>query len=301
MPLCAPYGRVQVRKPVAYFDHIRACNAFNPTRFRPFRVAGATVGAVANDLMPRLLAFENVFEADGGALAMAAHLDDFEARSAAMEIVLKEFAAEGRIRGWRNEPFRVAADFRSEPLLRMERAGAPLFGVTSYGVHVNGFVRDHGRLAVWIGRRSANKPNYPGMLDNLCAGAIAFGMGVRETLIKEAREEASIPESIATRALPVGAIRYCCEGDGGLRPDVLYVYDLELPGDFTPLPSDGEIAEYMLWPVERMAGLVRDTFDFKFNCNLVAIDFLIRHGFIPADDPDYLALVEGLHRPRGIL
>ena len=194
----------------------------------------------------------------------------------------------------------VSADFGATPLLRMERAGAPLFGVTSYGVHVNGIVRDGDVLSMWIGRRSASKPNYPNMLDNVCAGAIAFGMGVRETLIKEAREEASIPEVLAARAKPVAALRYCCEGDGGLRPDVLFVHDLDLPPDFTPTPGDGEIAEYMLWPLDRVAARVRDSFDFKFNCNLVVIDFLIRHGVIAADEPDYLALIEGLHRPREI-
>jgi 8-oxo-dGTP pyrophosphatase MutT (NUDIX family) len=138
------------------------------------------------------------------------------------------------------------------------------------------------------------------MLDNLCAGAVPFGLGARETLIKEAHEEASIPAAIAGTALPVGAIRYCCEGDGGLRPDVLFAYDLELPADFVPRPGDGEIAEYMLWPIAEVAERVRDTFDFKFNCNLVIVDFLIRHGLIAADEPDFLALVEGLHCPRDI-
>jgi hypothetical protein len=35
--------------------------------------------------------------------------------------------------------------------------------------------------------------------------------------------------------------------------------------------------------------------DFKFNCALVVIDFLIRHGLIAPDHPDYVALVRGLH------
>jgi hypothetical protein len=40
---------------------------------------------------------------------------------------------------------------------------------------------------------------------------------------------------------------------------------------------------------------VRDTDDFKFNCALVVIDFLIRHGVVaPDDEPDYLTLVRGL-------
>jgi hypothetical protein len=283
---------------VAYLDHIKACNAFDPARFRPFRVAGQTVGAVAHDLVPRLLSCDGVFEADTMSIAMSPRLNDFGARTEAMARVLSELRDEGRIDGWRNEMFRVSSDFSAEPLLKMERAGAPLFGVTSYGVHVNGFVRDSQGLSMWIGRRSPTKPNYPNMLDNLCAGAIAFGMGVKETLIKEAGEEASIPEAIASRARSAGAIRYCCEGDGGLRPDVLFVYDLELPAAFTPAPHDGEIAEYMLWPIEKVAARVRDTFEFKFNCNLVIVDFLIRHGLIAADERDFLPLAEGLHRPR---
>jgi hypothetical protein len=40
---------------------------------------------------------------------------------------------------------------------------------------------------------------------------------------------------------------------------------------------------------------VRDSEDFKFNVALVIIDFLIRRGFVTPDDPDYVALVDGLH------
>ena len=41
--------------------------------------------------------------------------------------------------------------------------------------------------------------------------------------------------------MPSGAITYCCARDGGLRPDILFVYDLELPADFVPAPGDDEI------------------------------------------------------------
>ena len=47
-------------------------------------------------------------------------------------------------------------------------------------------------------------------------------------------------------------------------------------------------------PVAEVARLVRDTDEFKFNVNLVIIDFLIRHGVIPPEDPEYLDLVKGL-------
>ena len=84
------------------------------------------------------------------------------------------------------------------------------------------------------------------------------------------------------------------EWSEGLRHDVLFCYDLELPADFTPVNTDGETAEFYLWPMEKIAKTVEGGDDFKFNCSLVVIDFLIRHGLIAPDHPDYLALLRGL-------
>jgi len=58
--------------------------------------------------------------------------------------------------------------------------------------------------------------------------------------------------------------------------------------------APGEIESFALWPIERVARTVAETREFKDNCNLVIIDFLIRHGLIQPDDPDYVALVSGL-------
>ncbi len=77
---------------------------------------------------------------------------------------------------------------------------------------------------------------------------------------------------------------------------MLFIYDLELPTDFTPRPTDGEVAEFLLWPLAQVRDTVRDGDGFKFNCALVAIDFLIRHGIIGPDEPSYLKLVRSLRR-----
>jgi hypothetical protein len=45
-----------------------------------------------------------------------------------------------------------------------------------------------------------------------------------------------------------------------------------------------------------VAEIVRETEEFKANCNLVIIDFLIRHGLLDPDQEDYTRLVTGLHR-----
>ena len=96
--------------------------------------------------------------------------------------------------------------------------------------------------------------------------------------------------------MPVGTISYVYQEGSGLKPDLQYCFDLELPADFVPQNRDGEIAEFGLWPIEKVAEVVRDSFRFKFNCNLVIIDFLVRHGVIAPDHPDYVAITQGLRR-----
>jgi hypothetical protein len=77
----------------------------------------------------------------------------------------------------------------------------------------------------------------------------------------------------------------------------MYCYDLEVPEDFQPVNTDGEVAGFELQPVEQVMATVRETDEFKLNCNLVIIDFLIRHGLIGPEEPDYLDLIQGLRSP----
>jgi hypothetical protein len=53
-----------------------------------------------------------------------------------------------------------------------------------------------------------------------------------------------------------------------------------LPADFRPVPADGEVESFELWPVARVLAAVRETDDFKFNVPLVLIDFFLRHGLV---------------------
>ena len=149
---------------------------------------------------------------------------------------------------------------------------------------------------MWIGKRSMTKPTGPGKLDHLAAGGQPHGIGLVENMIKECAEEAAIPRTLAETLVPVGVVTYRCEREEGLRDDVLYCFDLALPGDFEPRNTDGEVEEFYRWPIAEVAARVRDSDDFKFNCALVIIDFLIRHGLISPDEPDYMRLTEGLHR-----
>lgn len=71
--------------------------------------------------------------------------------------------------------------------------------------------------------------------------------------------------------------------------------DLELPVEFQPSPQDGEVQEFFRAPLGRVAELVAGAGDdYKDNCNLVVLDFLIRHGVLTPDTTGYLEVVAGL-------
>jgi hypothetical protein len=279
---------------MTFSDHIAACNTHDLRGFRPFVIDDAQVGWVRHAFAYRLAAFGMVFVVDKHSVRLAAALRTPEERTRAVDDVMRTLAAEGTIKSWRDEPYAVATRFGGSELMRIERAAVPYFGVRAYGVHLNGFVRRGDGLHLWIGKRAQDKPVAPGKLDNLVAGGQPAGLSLTQNLIKECEEEASIPEALARQAVSVGAISYLLEQPEGLKPDVLFCYDLEVPADFTPRNVDGEIAEFQLMPLGEVARLVRDTFEFKFNVSLVIIDFLIRHGAIAPEDPEYLELVRGL-------
>lgn len=282
---------------MSFLDRIRACNVVDLSRYRPFRAMGAMVGLVRDDIVEILSGFPEVFPVSRAAVELHPSLGSAEERTEAVDGVLRKLRDAGVVGHWRDEPYPVTSGFGQPTLFTMERAAVPLFGVLAYGLHVNGFVREAGDgMRMWIGRRAYDRPLEPGKLDQMVAGGQPAGLTLAQNLVKECAEEADIPPDLAITAIPVGAISYILERPEGLRRDVLFNYDLELPADFQPVNTDGEIAEFMLMEMDEVVALVRDTDQFKFNCSSVAIDFLIRHGLIPPEHSEYLDLLKGLHR-----
>jgi 8-oxo-dGTP pyrophosphatase MutT (NUDIX family) len=277
-------------------DHIRLCNSFDPVRAVPLTVGGARVGLVRRDNAEALRRFRDVFAVSENGVELIAR-GEADTVSQAVDAVVDALVAERRIPKWRNETFDVAPRWDAPPVFRLDRGAVPFFGTRAYGVHLNGYHRRGDALYVWVGRRSPDKQVAPDKLDNLVAGGIGNGHGVEETLVKEAEEEASIPTELIGRATPVGAVSYRMETQLGIRDDVLFVYDLETPEDFTPKNRDGEIVKFELMPAIEVIERIRTTDDFKFNVNLVILDFAVRHGLLGPDDPEYLDVATGLHRP----
>lgn len=279
---------------MSLLDRIATCHDWRPEAYRPWFIGRTPVGRVRHGLARRLADFPEVFGVSDQAVTLAPELADFDGRSTALDVVVRRLVEAGEIERYRGEDYAVVPRWGDAPLMKMDRGAVPDFGVRGYGVHLNGLVERAAGLEVWVAKRAMTKATAPGKLDHLVAGGQPYGLSVRDNLIKECAEEADLPAALAGQAVAVGVVSYRCERPEGLRDDVLFCYDLVLPPGFEPCNTDGEVAWFELWPIDRVVERVRETDDFKFNVALVLIDLMIRRGMVTPDDPDYLAILEGL-------
>jgi 8-oxo-dGTP pyrophosphatase MutT (NUDIX family) len=278
-----------------YQRHINRLNQWQRDNFKAFFFATQPIGYLKEPIWSHLTSWPEFFDVDDECVYLKGHLNTFETRTQVLDKVTSELLELGILTHRHGEKYPVTHAGRETAIATIDRAAAPFFGLRAYGQHLNGFVRSSSGLKLWIARRASDRRIFPDHLDNMVAGGLPHNLTLVENLYKECLEEASIPKDLVDKAIPVGAVTYCTETPVGLKPDTLYCYDLELPPDFVPHNSDGEVAEFMLMSVEEVAWRVAQSDEFKPNCNLVVIDFLIRHGIINPETPGYLELIQGLH------
>ena len=213
------------------------------------------------------------------------------------------------LKKWRGELYAVYGP-GGEHVFSIERSASPLFGVVTYGVHLTCYTRTttpSGKedLKIWVPRRAKTKQTYPGMLDNTVAGGIAAGEQPFECLVREAMEEASLPEEVSRKATAAGCVTYFYIRDsraggetGLLQPECQYIYDLDLSSEEGVVckPNDEEVEEFELMSVEGVLEALGNA-EFKPNCAVVMVEFLVRHGVITRENErDYAEIVARCHR-----
>ncbi|EHH68601.1 NUDIX hydrolase [Gluconobacter morbifer] len=265
-----------------FMRHIRACNdAVLPGDRKPFFCGSEPMGWVTPET-GRFLAELGLKRDDSYGVQTGTELSH-----------LSRWLCDQDVYASHHEDF----DVRSKTgvvLGQVDRGAIPVLGVAAEGVHLNGLVERPDGTFLWIARRSRSKRLDPGKLDHLVAGGISAGLSPDATVIKEAQEEAGIPDAVTRTAQPVSRLQYALERPEGLRRDILHCYDLVLPPDFVPVAEDGEVESFHLLPLQEVFGLVRDTDDFKFNVNLVLIDLFVRRGlFSPAESSFLQAALTG--------
>jgi 8-oxo-dGTP pyrophosphatase MutT (NUDIX family) len=217
-------------------------------------------------------------------------------KSQQMKELILQWTLEKRfdcLKSWKNEEYAVYHETGIS--FQFERAAAGLFGFMCYGTHLNGYVMDQGTLKMWVARRSAHKKTHPLMLDSLVGGGLPFSLSPKQNLIKEAYEEAGIPESTMQKAVPKGYISvFWSDQKQEWFPILDFVYDLELDPSFLPKAVDGEVGEFYLWDLPTVE---QHLDEFTMDTGPVVLDFMVRHGYLTPEHSDYLEIVSGLRRP----
>ena len=294
-----------------YYSSSPTVLADTVSNFFVFKVVDcdAVLGYVPDDIATRL-PLTSIWRRDDSRRMLvldipAADEAAFKKRNQCLAAYLEDVRSQKLFRvldGWRNELYPIYGPGR-ELLLDMERSATPLFGVVSYGVHMTGYTYRNQELMVWTPHRAPTKQTYPGMMDNTVAGGLGTGEQPFACLVREAQEEASLPEQIVRNAKACGTVTYFHIRDaraGGetdlCQPECQYVYDLEIPEDVTPKPEDGEAVDFRLLTIGQLQEALTAG-ELKPNCALVLLDFFVRHGIIKAEnEPDYIEIVARLHR-----
>lgn len=270
--------------------------------YTPLTLGGKDLGRVHKNVASLLCDSKLLVEADG-ALTLKDERPDVDGRTQQLRTILhllieKKFVAKERF-----ETYSVASSFKDAPIALVDRALIPALGFVAYGVHCNGYVKKDsskkdGGIHLWVGKRSSDRATDPGKYDHMIAGGQPHGLTAMQNLAKEAHEEAGVPANIIERAHSVGCITYAKAQPNGIRRDVLFTFDLKCPDDFTPRNVDGEVENFRLMKADEVLRLIHTGNDFKFNVNLVLIDFFIRHGIILSDEAGYSELCAALHSPH---
>ncbi|KAG7661366.1 uncharacterized protein J8A68_005158 [[Candida] subhashii] len=268
------------------------------------------IGYISSTIANYFIGFDKYFKVNHQlkTITIDSSFDTFETRNIMIADIANQWRSikeldEQLNKGWRNELY-TAYYPSTEPYFLVERSFSVLLGVVTYGVHLNGYIpankSSNGKLKMWIPRRSPTKPTYPGMLDNTVAGGLGYPHGIWETVIKECFEEAGLSqEFIESHAKCVGVTSYLYKTkDGRVQPEVEYTYDIEFDNEFDviPHPEDGEAEYFKLMDIDEILERLYNK-EFKPNCGLIIVDFLIRHGLItPENEPHYFEIVNRCHR-----
>ena len=176
----------------------------------------------------------------------------------------------------RGEYMPLLSYYESKLIAKIDRRLTNYFGTLSEGIHVNGYVKTHSGLHLWISKRSPLIID-PNCYDNMVAGGVSFGYSIVETLFKECFEEAKIPAEIVTNFTWGYKFRYTLERYAGVRNDLVHSFNIEIPHTFIPEALDGEVSNFYLMSLDEVYNLLKNNDNIKFNSFLVIASFLMNN------------------------
>ena len=223
--------------------------------FMPFRINGVYLGLLNQTFANRIGQDIDTVVADEECFI----LDNMSWQEVAdtLQNTARQWHDNGLYNGWRDEKYSVC-DLSGSPLFALERSAFRPLGFLSHAIHLNAWVERRGERYYWIGKRSSTKAVAPNKLDTTAGGGIAAGETPHTAMVRESFEEAGVPSSFTQNLTENGKVFSLRPVHRGLHREILYLYDLRLPENFTPQNKDGEVAEFILMNDNEIAQAVID-------------------------------------------
>ena len=283
---------------MSLMDRICVCNNANLQAYLPLLFKDKTIGWIDPAFARRMSGFVNVFSVDQDKIALAPTDASYQELSDQVNSALRKIYDQDQsgFGYWCDEMAPVVPELGHWPVFEVDRCAVAPLGILSTGVHLNGFVSTKDAISMWVARRSHHIAAQPRKLDQIVGGFLPAGADPIKQLMGEAHEEAGIHAGMLEGVVPAGRVNFCMKVPLGVQRGGVLVYDLELPADFTPVNQDGEVGEFILMKTHEVISILENGNEFKFDCALIAIDFLIRHGEIGTSYPGYGELLRGLGR-----
>ena len=242
---------------MSFIQRVHACNSANTSDYLHFIVDNRQMGWIKPAFAELLANWSSIFSLDDKSVLVNDAIQGFQERSEVLDEVIRLLVQKQVIRAYLDEPYPVTDGDRNAAIMTLDRSAGAFFGIRCFGQHLNGYVRKNDGIHLWIAHRARDRHIEPGKLDNMVAGGLPWHTSLEENLIKECAEEAGMSASLASHARAVGTVSYLAESINGIKPDTLYCYDIELPEDFTPVCTDGEVESFHLMPVDEVMQIIR--------------------------------------------
>lgn len=160
----------------------------------------------------------------------------------------------------------------------IDRSAVRILGLWVHKVHVNGMVQGNGPPLVWLSRRAAHAEWNANRFDTLVAGGCAAGHSIEQTVRLEGWQEAGLTPAQLADLKPVSRMSVQYPSERGFLREVLIIFDLYLPENFTPECHDGEIDWAKRVSLDDMHHLLLDGTEMKMSSALVCRDLWRRLG-----------------------
>ena len=253
----------------------------NLKAFMPFRINGVYLGLLNQTFANRMgqdidtiVTDEECFILDNMSWAEVADT---------LQDTAQKWHDNGLYSGWRDEKYSVQ-DLSGSPLFALERSAFRPLGFLSHAIHLNAWLERVGERYYWIGKRSSTKAVAPNKLDTTAGGGIAAGETPHTAMVRESFEEAGVPSSFTQTLTQNGQVYSLRPVHRGLHREILHLYDIRLPENFTPQNKDGEVAEFTLMNDNQIAQAVINEQFMEDSALTLLINIQNRHK-IPPNHP----------------